>query len=155
MKDFERIYPYLLIIIFVGIVFFGFKALLKKQVKKEFVFEGIGYALWLLVPFLFFSTVSTKLVWYGYPILIPLEVIAAIFIGKFLTEELMDDKNFVIAGKVVFALGLIYLIVTQMYATYLNAVREIHGDEMQLFIAESVERDSEYAGLKAYIGMQP
>ena len=38
-----------------------------------------------------------------------------------------------------------------MYSTYLYAVREIHGDEMQMFIAESVERDSEYAGLNAYV----
>lgn len=151
LTDFERIYPWLLITMIAGAGFYAVKAFREKQLPKEELWEAVGYGLWLFVPFLFFSTVSTKLVWYGYPILIPLEIIAAIFLGKFLTEELMGDKMPAILGKGIIAAGFVFLIVTRMYGTYLNAVREIHGDEMQTFIAESVDRDSEYAGLNAYI----
>lgn len=151
LTDFEKIYPWLFITIIAGVSFYGIKAFRKKQLLERSLQDVIGYVLWLLVPFLFFSAVSTKLVWYGYPLLIPLEIIAAIFSGKLLTEELMGDKALVILGKGLIAAGFVFLIVTRMYGTYLNAVREIHGDEMQTFIAESVDRDSEYAGLNAYI----
>lgn len=150
-KDFEKIYPYLLIVVGCGTVIYGLKALVKRVLPAEQRKDAIGYGLWLMIPFLFFSVVSTKLVWYGYPIFIPLSIIAAIYIGKFLTEELFQDKVYAILMKGVVAVGCVYLIVTMMYSTYLYAVREIHGDEMQQFIAESVERDSEYASLNAYV----
>ena len=78
-------------------------------------------------------------------------MIAAIFIGRFLTEEWFQEGVITILLKTVVAMAFVYIIVTNMYSTYLYAVREIHGDEMQMFIAESVERDSEYAGLNAYV----
>lgn len=150
-KDFERIYPYLLIFIAVACAGCLMKMILQKEFKKEIVREVFGYGLWLLLPFLFFSMVSTKLVWYGYPVLIPLEVISAILLGRLLTKPFWGNRNVIVFGKAVIALGAVYLAATQMYGTYLHAVREIHGDEMQMFIAESVERDSEYAGKNAYI----
>ena len=125
--------------------------MVKKSLLAEQRKEVMGYSLWLIIPFIFFSVVSTKLVWYGYPIFIPLSMIAAIFVGKFLTEELYRDRAVSIVIKGIVAVGCVYLIITMMYSTYLNAVREIHGDEMQQFIAESVERDSEYAGLNAFV----
>lgn len=147
LKDFTYIYPYLLITIVLGAVWQGIKAFQKKKVSAE----AVGYALWLFLPFLFFSAVSTKLVWYGYPILIPLEVIAAVLLGKFLTEDIFCGKTWTIAVKTIVASGFLCLIVIKGYDTYLNAVREIHGDELQTFLAESVERDSDYAGMTAYI----
>lgn len=150
-KDFEKIYPYLLVTIAVGACFFGVKAVRKKTLSIEKRQEIIGYGLWLLLPFLFFSAVSTKLVWYGYPLFIPLFMAAAIFVGKFLTEELAGDVLWAVLLKTAIAVYFVYLISTSMYDTYLNGVREIHGDELQTFIAESVERDSDYAGRIAYI----
>lgn len=150
-EDFGKIYPYLLSVAVCGTLGYGIKALVKRTLPTEQRKEVIGYGLWLIVPFLFFSAVSTKLIWYGYPIFIPLSIIAAVFVGKLLTEELFRDKAFVVVIKGIVAVGCVYLIITMMYSTYLNAVREIHGDEMQQFIAESVERDSEYAGLNAYV----
>lgn len=150
-KDFGKIYPYLLIITALGSVFYGIRAALDHSYTKEQKNETIGYTLWLIIPFLFFSVVSTKLVWYGYPIFIPLSMIAAIFLGRLLTEELFFENTLAVLFKGIFAIACVYVIVINMYSTYLYAVREIHGDEMQMFIAESVERDSEYAGLNAYV----
>lgn len=150
-KDFGKIYPYLLITTAVGSAFYGIRAVLDRSFTKEQKNETIGYALWLIIPFLFFSVVSTKLVWYGYPIFIPLSMIAAIFVGRFLTEELFCENTLTVLLKGIFAIACVYVIITNMYSTYLYAVREIHGDEMQMFIAESVDRDSEYAGLNAYV----
>ena len=150
-KDFDRIYPYLLITVVVGACFYGVRAIRNKELSAEKRQEIIGYSLWLIVPFLFFSAVSTKLVWYGYPTFIPLFMIAAIFAGKFLTEELAKDQLWALILKVVVAVFFVALICTKMYDTYLYAVREIHGDELQTFITESVERDSDYAGVTAYI----
>lgn len=150
-KDFTYIYRYLLITILIGTIGYGAVIIQKKTISEAGLQDVIGYSLWLVIPFVFFSSVSTKLIWYGYPVLVPLSVVAAIFAGRFLTEELFEDCNWVILGKMLVAAGFVYLIATNLYATYLNAVREIHGDEMQTFIAESVERDSEYAGLAAYV----
>ena len=38
-----------------------------------------------------------------------------------------------------------------MWNSYLHVIREAHGDPFQLFIQESVDRDSRYAGEKAYV----
>lgn len=150
-KDFERIYPYLLITLGIGVVFYGVKAICNKEMEKRSKQDAIGFGLWLTIPFLFFSVVSTKLVWYGYPIFIPLFMITAIFIGKFLTEKLFEDRFFGYLVKLVIVVSFAGLIAVNMYDTYLYSVREIHGDELQSFIAESVERDDVYAGKNAYI----
>lgn len=42
---------------------------------------AVGLILWFSVPFLGFSLMKTKLIWYCYPALIPLFVAAAIFVG--------------------------------------------------------------------------
>lgn len=150
-KDFGKIYPYLLILTAAGALVYGMKALFARSLSKESGSEVIGYGLWIVIPFLFFSVVSTKLVWYGYPLFVPLSMAAAIFAGKFFTERLFCENSLSIVIKSAAAVGCAYLLVTNMYSTYLYAVREIHGDEMQMFIAESVDRDSEYAGLDAYV----
>ncbi|MGN0334353.1 MAG: ArnT family glycosyltransferase [Lachnospiraceae bacterium] len=150
-KDFAYIYRCLLLIVAAGAVFYGLMAVRKKALSKENMQEITGYALWLVLPFVFFSAVSTKLIWYGYPILIPLSMIAAIFCGRFLTEELSGDRTIAILVKTVAAGGLLCLVIVHMRSTYLDAVREIHGDELQSFISESVSRDSSYAGTEAYI----
>lgn len=150
-KDFHTIYPYLLITAVAGSLYYGFRALWRQRMSREGKNLIIGCGLWLMIPFLFFSAVSTKLVWYGYPIFIPLMVIAAIFLGRFFTEELWRDKTMGILLKGVTALAFAGLIAVNGYNTYLSAVREIHGDGFQIFISESIDRDSEDAGKTAYI----
>ena len=61
-RDYWKIYPYLLIAVAVGTVFYGIRALIDRKLPAEQRKEVIGYSLWLIIPFLFFSVVSTKLV---------------------------------------------------------------------------------------------
>lgn len=107
--------------------------------------EITGYVCWFLVPFLGFSIAATKLNWYVYPVLIPLFICAAVFMDRLLKEE-----------KLIYSLKLICLclcliaLARGMKDNY-TYIRDLAGDEFQNFLAESVERDSEYAGYNAYI----
>ena len=47
----------------------------------------IGYVLWIGIPFLAFSAVRTKLLWYLYPIFIPLFMAAGIMAGRLVKEK--------------------------------------------------------------------
>ncbi|MBD5545393.1 MAG: hypothetical protein HDR01_14430 [Lachnospiraceae bacterium] len=47
----------------------------------------IGYLLWIFVPLLAFSAVRTKLLWYMYPVFIPLFMAAGIVAGRLVKEK--------------------------------------------------------------------
>ena len=133
------IYWLLLVVILAAGIIVVFK---KKQNLKSYT----GYLLWFGVPLLVFSVVSTKLNWYNYPILVPLCMLAAIAIGKFLeddTEELKWKK--MVLFVTLLAVGI------YGYRTFEAAIISIHGDTLQTFIAESVAREDEFAGANAFI----
>lgn len=54
----------------------------KKNYKKI-----IGYLLWIFVPLLAFSAVRTKLLWYMYPVFIPLFMAAGILAGRLVKDK--------------------------------------------------------------------
>ena len=114
--------------------------------KKESVKPYTGYILWIFVPLIAFSVVSTKLNWYNYPILVPLCMLAAIVIGETLQSGVCCLKM----KKVMLAATLLAVGVYG-YRTLDAAVLSIHGDALQTFIAESVEREDEIAGANAFI----
>ena len=114
--------------------------------KKESLKPYAGYLLWLLVPLAAFSIVSTKLNWYNYPILVPLCMMAAIAIGKYFENENANKTMKSAAFAVTIVAVLFY-----GYRTFDAAVLSIHGDALQTFIADSVEREDEFAGANAYI----
>ncbi len=114
--------------------------------KKESVMPYTGYILWIFVPLIGFSVVSTKLNWYNYPILVPLCMLSAIVIGEALQSGVCCLKM----KKVMLAATLLAVGVYG-YRTLDAAVLSIHGDELQTFIAESVEREDEIAGANAFI----
>lgn len=135
----DKIYLPALIICFSGILYFS-----RMFVKKN-AGEIAGYICWFLVPFLGFSIAATKLNWYVYPVLIPLFICAAVFMDRFLKDEkLMYSLRFICLCLCLISLA------RGMKDTYTN-IRDLAGDEFQNFLAESVERDSEYAGADAYI----
>lgn len=100
----------------------------------------------MIVPFVAFSVVSTKLNWYNYPILVPLCMLAAIILGKYFENEKTDRT----IKKVAFAVTVV-AVVFYGYRTFDAAVLSIHGDELQTFIAESIDRENEFAGANAFI----
>lgn len=170
--------------------------------------EGYGIALWFLIPFLGFSAVSTKLIWYCYPCTVPLFLASALLMGWVLRLPMTEgwkpgsaaeqDRetsasafaadaaagadecgNRVVYGAAagtdkeptrekltegsdwkrelqavlcaLAALGCIALVAVYMRTTYLDVIRGAKGNAFQLFIQESISRDSEEAGRTAYI----
>ena len=136
--DGSLIYGWLLLVILAA----GIWMISRKKSIKSYV----GYLLWLFVPLGAFSVVSTKLNWYNYPILVPLCILAAIALGKYLDcpKKKIGPKK--IGGILTVAAVLFY-----GYCTLDESVSSIHGDALQTFIAESIERDDSYAGSNAYI----
>ena len=137
--DLGLIYWLLLIVVLAAGIYVIFK-------KKESMKPYAGYLLWLFVPLAAFSLVSTKLNWYNYPILVPLCMLAAIAIGNTLECEKINLKwkRFLLTVTLL-AVGF------YGYRTFDEAIISIHGDALQTFIAESVEREDEISGANAYI----
>ena len=137
--DLGLIYWLLLIVVLAAGIYVIFK-------KKESMKPYAGYLLWLFVPLAAFSLVSTKLNWYNYPILVPLCMLAAIAIGNALKCEKTGLKwKRLILTVTLIAVGF------YGYRTFNEAILSIHGDALQTFIAESVEREDEISGANAYI----
>ena len=137
--DVNLIYGLLLLVV---IAFIIYAVCSKKQSIKTY----IGYLLWLFVPLAAFSAVSTKLNWYNYPILVPLCILAAIGIGK-----ILECENIQVTCKKIILTATILAVGFYGYKTFDEAVVYIHGDALQTFIADSVEREDEIAGAEAYI----
>ena len=135
--DGGMIYWLLLLVILAAGVYLIFK-------KKESLKFYTGYLLWLFVPLAAFSVVSTKLNWYNYPILVPLCMLAAIGIGRYMESGAGKWQKIALAATV-FVIGI------YGYRTFDAAILSIHGDALQTFIAESVDREDEIAGANAYI----
>lgn len=133
------IYKFALAISSIGAIFFN--VLFQKEYGKKF----LGYLLWFFVPFIVFSITKTKLIWYVYPALIPLTMVAGIYTAKLLSSEQ-------ILFKVKWILLIVVTILLIKYTNMnINAIQEVKGDSFQSFIADSVSQDSSYAGANAYV----
>lgn len=114
--------------------------------KKESLKPYAGYLLWLFVPLAAFSAVSTKLNWYNYPIFVPLCMLAAIALGKLFESTKIEDTVKKAALPVMLAVLIFY-----GYHTLDGAVLSVKGDALQTFIADSIDREDEFAGANAFI----
>ncbi len=147
------IYSWLVGICLIGLIFAVVRMWKRNDWNRDHLATGLGFLLWFFIPFLGFSVISTKLIWYCYPAIIPILLLAAIFIGKVLELPVSSKGNGNLTAmlSIAAAAGGIILTAYFMKESYFHTIREIHGDGFQLFIQESIERDSEYAGKKAYI----
>lgn len=135
----EKIYGFLLLIIIAtGIYGIG----KRKKALKQY----LGYLLWFFVPLFCFSVVKTKLIWYNFPIFIPLMMLAAISCGKFFECEKVKDTY-----KQFSLLILLGVLVFYGYHTVDSTVLSEKSDRFQIFLAESVERTDLCAGANAFI----
>lgn len=137
-----------------------FYLLRKRALTKTAIEDGAGYLLWFFVPFLGFSLVRAKLIWYCYPCIVPLFLAAAVFLGRLLripaeNREALEKtgwKKEALGGCMwLAAAGCILLTAYFMRDTYLTVIRGAKGDSFQMFLQKSVEREDTYAGRKAYI----
>lgn len=106
--------------------------------------QYIGWILWILVPFVAFSLVTNKLLWYMYPVLIPLLLAAGIVTARILKcSRVLPAVRAVFAGAVVFVL---------LYFTgnVFDTIRARGPNEFQNLIREVAAMD-EYKGCDVFV----
>ncbi|MBR4758592.1 MAG: glycosyltransferase family 39 protein [Lachnospiraceae bacterium] len=140
--------------------------------------EILGFILWAVLPFVAFSAVSNKLLWYIYPCLIPLLAGAGVTAAGVLKKILAMQKNHLrIILAVLFSLVLIFLGVwygagtfkivnAQTYNEFQILVRAVAGDEKAIALMQQISLDKpavpekviivpdpgeSYCGCKAYV----
>lgn len=124
------VYAFALIICMIGAIYYN-KLFAKANYKKI-----IGYVLWFFIPLLAFSVVRTKLLWYMYPVFIPLFMAAGILAGR-----LIKEKNIVSSMRVVMALVIICGIAYFSKDVYVQITDKIQNQqsaiEFQLLVKET------------------
>lgn len=151
-----QIYLLALLIIIAGGIFAVWHE--KKKTKetiwavcKKTVFhrDVIGFGLWILVPALAFSAVSTKLLWYQYPAVTALLIGAAVVAGRVLAGEAMPGavRRIVLCASFACA-GFYSLILAGTFRNY--GINGAQTNEFQLLIQDTA-RDEETEGLPAYV----
>ena len=102
--------------------------------------------LWLFLPLGLFSLVSTKLMWYVYPCIVPLCLLAAVFLDALLKNEkvLPWMRTFVLfmvgAGTFVF-----------LWNNYTDNVRGARSNDLQTFVMEQFDREGPLSGCIVYL----
>lgn len=137
-STYDYVYLPILIVCVIGCIVFS------RIFVKEKVSDVLGYVLWILLPFLAFSMVSTKLLWYVYPTFIPLCIAAAIFLDKLLhSEEILRKVRFV------FLLITLFFLCQNMQTSW-EVVSSMTGDELQTVLTDSTA-DTLYHSANAYL----
>lgn len=135
------IYLFALAICIMGAVVYSH--LFTKQSYKKVV----GYLLWFGLPFLAFSAVTNKLVWYMYPTTIPLLMCAGIIMAR-----LIKRKETVIVMKI----GLFLLtgvLIGHFVKGEITTIQVQSGNEFQDFVTD-VAKQYSGQGYEAYVTMQ-
>ena len=172
------IYRWQLLICVVGILCGLLYMWRKKAWNRILLEQGGGILLWFLLPFLGFSAIGTKLIWYCYPCTVPLALGAAAILGGLIRLPLAGEEKDVTESEgekssendgrkmeqkcgqfsgirtlvgITATVASLVLVAMYMKNAYFHVIREAHGDPFQLFIRESVSRDASYAGKKAYV----
>lgn len=111
--------------------------------------DTIGFALWILIPTLAFSAVSTKLLWYQYPTVTALLIGAAVILGR-----IAGHKNLPSLFKKTVRLialgtaGVYSLILAGTFRNY--GINGAQTNDFQLLIQETAKQDS-LRGAQAYV----
>ncbi len=143
--NFHYIYGFLSLIVILGILFLLIRPLRKEDTPAPKT-DLAGILLWLLLPLAAFSLVSTKLMWYVYPCIVPLCLLAAVFLSYFLKSPqvpgwlLLFSLTAVSAGTAKFVL-----------ANYMDNVRGACSNALQTFVTEQFSREDALAGSSVYL----
>jgi 4-amino-4-deoxy-L-arabinose transferase-like glycosyltransferase len=143
--NFDYIYGGLTLAVLAGLAACCFLAVRKRElfIGKE---DLIGLLLWLFVPLLGFSMVSTKLMWYVYPCIVPLCLLAAIFLSRLLTTEKLPTWLRT-PGLLLLLCGTAYF----LWGNYLDNVRGARSNDLQTFIIENFDRADDRTGSTVYL----
>lgn len=126
------IYLWALVVIVAAVFLFTLGK--KKEELLPYKNEAIAYALWILVPFLAFSAVSNKLLWYLYPVTIPLLLCAAALLSRLLLEKRLFALLRLAAAFLVCICIFVYA--RDVYGTIRNQTKEA-GNEFQNLIRDT------------------
>lgn len=120
--------------------------------KNLFYRDTIGFALWILIPALAFSAVSTKLLWYQYPAVTALLIGAAVILGKIAGHKNLPSllKKTVCLITLTTA-GIYSLILAGTFRNY--GINGAQTNDFQLLIQETAKQDS-LKGAQAYVVLE-
>lgn len=109
--------------------------------KRE---NWLGYVMWFFVPFLAFSAVTNKLIWYVYPALIPLLMVAGIFMAR-----LVKDQNLMRVLRVISALAAAVILI--YYVDKEVEILKTQGpNEIQSLLTQ-VMKENDIQGAEAFV----
>ena len=147
--NFDYIYGWLTLIVIIGLICLWIRPLRPVDTPLPNV-DLTGILLWFFAPFLGFSLVSTKLMWYVYPCIVPLCMLAAVFVATFLTTVLTEKHVPGFAGLLI---SLVLLAGTAVFVwnNYCDNVRGARSNDLQTFVQEQFSRDSDLAGSTIYL----
>ena len=143
--NFDLIYGFLSLTVLAGLLCLWIRPLRKKDTPLP-ASDLTGILLWLLVPLCGFSLVSTKLMWYVYPCIVPLCLLAAVFLSAFLQTEK--------APAWLLALGLLITgagTPAFVWNNYADNVRGARSNDLQTFVMEQFYRDGDLTGSAVYL----
>ncbi len=135
-----KVTPYLcaLVICLIGLFLFS-KSFAWKNREKY-----IGWVLWAAVPFAAFSLVTNKLLWYMYPVLIPLLLAAGI-----VTARVLKNSQVLVAMRSVFAVVVVFVLLYFTGNVY-DTICSQGPNEFQELVKE-VAAFEEYQGCDAFV----
>lgn len=143
--NFDYIYGFLSLLVILGILYLLIRPLRKADTPMPKT-DQIGILLWLFVPLFGFSLVSTKLMWYVYPCIVPLCLLAAIFLDRFLGNA-KAPAWLLLLCLFVSGCGTLRFI----WSNYTDNVRGAHSNDLQTFVTEQFSRESSLAGASVYL----
>lgn len=143
--NFDLIYGFLSLTVLAGLLYLWIRPLQKKDTPLP-ASDLTGILLWLLVPLCGFSLVSTKLMWYVYPCIVPLCLLAAVFLSAFLRAEKVPAWLPALCLLTAGAGTLAFI-----WNNYEDNVRGARSNALQTFVIEQFGRDDNRTGSAVYL----
>lgn len=114
--------------------------------------DSIGFTLWIIVPTLAFSAVSTKLLWYLYPAVTALLIAGAVALGKIVSEKMFPQGMRETAWYAGILVAGIYSLI--LFGTFHNyGINGAQTNDFQLLI-QNTAKNEESAGAAAYVALE-
>ncbi len=135
-----KVTPYLcaFVICLIGIFLFSKSFAWKNRDKY------IGWVLWIVIPFVAFSLVTNKLLWYMYPVLIPILLVAGIT-----TARILKNSHVLLGLRCVFA-GVVVFVLLYFTGSVFDTIRAQGPNEFQELVKE-VATMEEYKGCDVFV----
>lgn len=143
--NFDYIYGFLSLAVILGILYLLIRPIRKADMPLPAT-DQTGILLWLFVPLLGFSLVSTKLMWYVYPCIVPLCLLASVFLVHFL-KETKAPAWLLLLCFIILGAGTGKFV----WGNYTDNVRGARSNDLQTFVSEQFNRNDERTGSIVYL----